>query len=363
MEGWQSWQSLLIWVPHQLTWMSPAPWPRTILLMVLIVARGGTFFLEQPSSSLMSKYFRFEWLIKQVRAFWLHSRYHMSMVIIHIYVYFEYHTMTVTCAPLGLQDRLVDGDVWISIAKKASWIWEQSQHRPHRSGRLYKGAAGQGQEEEWKLQTCHPLSNQERDNRLCWHERPQENTVRAPIWKELMFRNLWDNDWLFSGFPIFPSLFIPPSTQGIPIGICSAYPGCLRPPCSSWSGEACHQVRSGWATAVPEALLEWLGGSKSDGTTAVCPWQQEFAMSSWVEESVPSRVWNPPSSRGNAVMGKASWTFPASIKPWGLLKKPCWSYGDAWKAFVGFMGSTNSLLKAPRLSYNPYRSWTIKTVI
>lgn len=103
-----------------------------------------------------------------------------------LYVYFEYHTVTVTCAPLGLQDRLVDGDVWICIAKKASWIWEQSAYWPHRSGRLYKGAAGQGQEEECKLQTCHPLSNQERDNRLCWHQRPEVNTVRAPIWKTSM---------------------------------------------------------------------------------------------------------------------------------------------------------------------------------
>lgn len=41
--------------------------PRCVLLMALVVARGGSFFLEQPSSSLMGEYFRFKWLCSVVK--------------------------------------------------------------------------------------------------------------------------------------------------------------------------------------------------------------------------------------------------------------------------------------------------------
>jgi hypothetical protein len=44
---------------------------RCILLFMLIVARGGrTFFLEQPGSSLMKFYHRFEFFAARVRASW-----------------------------------------------------------------------------------------------------------------------------------------------------------------------------------------------------------------------------------------------------------------------------------------------------
>ncbi len=35
--------------------------------MALIICRGGTFLLEQPASSLMSRFHRFEWLTRQTR--------------------------------------------------------------------------------------------------------------------------------------------------------------------------------------------------------------------------------------------------------------------------------------------------------
>ena len=47
---------------------SPDCWLRTCLLYLLILARGGTFFLEQPASSLMRHYFRFEFLAQQTKA-------------------------------------------------------------------------------------------------------------------------------------------------------------------------------------------------------------------------------------------------------------------------------------------------------
>ena len=47
--------------------------PRTVLLYFTIVCCGGTFFLEQPGSSLMSEYDRFKFLTKKVRVPQLHK--------------------------------------------------------------------------------------------------------------------------------------------------------------------------------------------------------------------------------------------------------------------------------------------------
>ena len=41
---------------------------RTCLIYLLILARGGTFFLEQPASSLMRHYFRFQFLAERTKA-------------------------------------------------------------------------------------------------------------------------------------------------------------------------------------------------------------------------------------------------------------------------------------------------------
>ena len=40
---------------------------RSILIMTLVVARGGSFGLEQPGSSLMPHYDRFRWLYRRLR--------------------------------------------------------------------------------------------------------------------------------------------------------------------------------------------------------------------------------------------------------------------------------------------------------
>ena len=49
------------------------PKPRTVLLFLLILARGGTFLLEQPNSSLMRHYFRFQWFTSQIKVLGLHE--------------------------------------------------------------------------------------------------------------------------------------------------------------------------------------------------------------------------------------------------------------------------------------------------
>ena len=40
---------------------------RTVLLIACIICRGGSFLLEQPKSSLMGEYFRFQWLCRMVK--------------------------------------------------------------------------------------------------------------------------------------------------------------------------------------------------------------------------------------------------------------------------------------------------------
>ena len=40
---------------------------RTVLLFLLIVARGGTFLLEQPASSMMRHFHRMEWLSRTIK--------------------------------------------------------------------------------------------------------------------------------------------------------------------------------------------------------------------------------------------------------------------------------------------------------
>jgi hypothetical protein len=45
--------------------------PRTILLLLLTVAAGGVWVIEQPSSSLMKRHLRFRWYIQRLRAHWL----------------------------------------------------------------------------------------------------------------------------------------------------------------------------------------------------------------------------------------------------------------------------------------------------
>ena len=67
---------------------SPTLGPRTILLCLLVVARGGSFLIEQPMTSVMSHYHRFEWMTSRFQVLWLHSRTkNQPGVYIYIYVY------------------------------------------------------------------------------------------------------------------------------------------------------------------------------------------------------------------------------------------------------------------------------------
>ena len=45
---------------------------RCALLFALTTACGGSWFLEQPSSSLMMEFFRMQWLCTRVPVAWLH---------------------------------------------------------------------------------------------------------------------------------------------------------------------------------------------------------------------------------------------------------------------------------------------------
>ena len=60
---------------------------RTCLIYLLILARGGTFFLEQPASSLMRHSFRFQFLAERTKA----SGHGVSLQVrstrLYIYIY------------------------------------------------------------------------------------------------------------------------------------------------------------------------------------------------------------------------------------------------------------------------------------
>lgn len=57
---------------HEILFLENQPWVKTtttplrsILLIVLISACGGTWLLEQPATSLMPRHWRFRWLVKR----------------------------------------------------------------------------------------------------------------------------------------------------------------------------------------------------------------------------------------------------------------------------------------------------------
>lgn len=52
---------------------------RTVLLAVLIVAMGGTFFIEQPGGSYMEYYEKLRWLYKVVPVIWLGYKLYILM--------------------------------------------------------------------------------------------------------------------------------------------------------------------------------------------------------------------------------------------------------------------------------------------
>ena len=61
-----------------LTWFHP--WicmshilPRCVLLLGLVLACGGTWFLEQPRSSLMGEYERMQWFCRRCKVTWLNA--------------------------------------------------------------------------------------------------------------------------------------------------------------------------------------------------------------------------------------------------------------------------------------------------
>lgn len=45
--------------------------PRCVLLLALVVCCGGSFLLEQPSSSVMGEYIRMQWFTRIIRVTWL----------------------------------------------------------------------------------------------------------------------------------------------------------------------------------------------------------------------------------------------------------------------------------------------------
>ena len=59
--------TIIILILYVMSIMCIADQLRTILLFCLIMCRGGTYMLEQPCSSLMRHFFRFEWLVSHTR--------------------------------------------------------------------------------------------------------------------------------------------------------------------------------------------------------------------------------------------------------------------------------------------------------
>ena len=51
-------------------WSHVLPKPRCVLLICLVVCCGGTFFIEQPRSSLMIECHRMQWLARLIRVPW-----------------------------------------------------------------------------------------------------------------------------------------------------------------------------------------------------------------------------------------------------------------------------------------------------
>lgn len=51
-------------------WSHVLPKPRCVLLICLVVCCGGTFFIEQPRSSLMIEYHRMQWLARLIQVAW-----------------------------------------------------------------------------------------------------------------------------------------------------------------------------------------------------------------------------------------------------------------------------------------------------
>ena len=45
----------------------------SVLICILIVARGGTFFLEQPGGSYMEYFDKMRWLYERVPVSWHHN--------------------------------------------------------------------------------------------------------------------------------------------------------------------------------------------------------------------------------------------------------------------------------------------------
>lgn len=42
------------------------PQPRTVCLLLVTIAAGSVFFLEQPSSSLLRYHMRFKWMVREL---------------------------------------------------------------------------------------------------------------------------------------------------------------------------------------------------------------------------------------------------------------------------------------------------------
>ena len=62
------------------------PW-RFIILALLIHGLFGTWTLEQPSTSLMFRHHRFQWLVKRLRVTWWANQHRSITIYVYIYIY------------------------------------------------------------------------------------------------------------------------------------------------------------------------------------------------------------------------------------------------------------------------------------
>lgn len=57
---------ILEWYKYSLSSRKPVPW-RCVCLLLLLLACGAAWFLEQPHSSLLSRHDRFRWMVKTLQ--------------------------------------------------------------------------------------------------------------------------------------------------------------------------------------------------------------------------------------------------------------------------------------------------------
>ena len=71
IQSWSIYKDLSLPDPFSFFFLLPPSLLRCVLLICLVICCEGTFFVEQPRSSLMIEYHRFQWLTRLVQVTWV----------------------------------------------------------------------------------------------------------------------------------------------------------------------------------------------------------------------------------------------------------------------------------------------------